>query len=126
MIWIDYKDSRPIFEQIVEKYENLIVHGALEPDSKMPSVRKLAMELSLNPNTIQKAYTELERRGYTYTIKGKGVFVNFDISQKEEKKKEVLSDIQRLVAEAKKLGITDDQIISKIKSVGGGSLNEFK
>lgn len=85
MIWIDYKDSRPIFEQIVEKYEKLILHGAIEPNTKMPSIRKLAMELSLNPNTVQKAYAELERRGYTYTVKGKGVFVNYDPKQKAEK-----------------------------------------
>lgn len=115
MIWIDYKDSRPIFEQIVEKYEKLIVHGAVEPNSKMPSIRKLAMELSLNPNTVQKAYAELERRGYTYTVLGKGVFVNFDSKQKTAKKEQVLESLQKLVFEAKELGITNNEIIAQIK-----------
>ena len=62
MIVIDYKDSRPIYEQVAEKFQTLIVKGVLEPDSQMPSVRSLAMDLSINPNTIQKAYAELEIR----------------------------------------------------------------
>jgi GntR family transcriptional regulator len=114
MIWIDYKDSRPIFEQIVENYEKLILHGAIEPNTKMPSIRKLAMELSLNPNTVQKAYAELERRGYTYTVKGKGVFVNYDPKQKAAKTKQVLDSIQNLVSEAMELGLSKDEIISSM------------
>lgn len=114
MIWIDYKDSRPIFEQIVEKYEKLILHGAIEPNTQMPSIRKLAMELSLNPNTVQKAYAELERRGYTYTVKGKGVFVNYDPKQKAAKTEQVLESIQALVSEAMELGLSQDEIISSM------------
>lgn len=121
MIWIDYKDSRPIFEQIVEKYEKLILHGAIEPNTKMPSIRKLAMELSLNPNTVQKAYAELERRGYTYTVKGKGVFVNYDSTQKAEKTKQVLATIQELVTEAIELGLGEEEIISSINFSKGDS-----
>ena len=66
MIIIDYKDTRPIYEQIVEKMQTLILKGVLPNDSKLPSVRNLAIELSINPNTIQKAYAELERRGFLY------------------------------------------------------------
>ena len=61
MIIIDYNDKRPIYEQVADKMQNLIVNGVLEPDSKLPSVRSLAVELSINPNTIQRAYSELER-----------------------------------------------------------------
>lgn len=122
MIWIDYKDSRPIFEQIVEKYEKLIVHGAIDPNSKMPSIRKLAMELSLNPNTVHKAYAELERRGYTYTVQGKGVFVNFDIEQKNRKKEQILASLQEIVMEAKEFGLSNDEIISSIKLSKGDNL----
>ena len=114
MILIDYKDSRPIFEQIVEKYEKLILHGAIESNTQMPSIRNLAMELSLNPNTVQKAYAELERRGYTYTVKGKGVFVNYDPKQKAEKAEQVLESIQVLVSEAMELGLSQDEIISSM------------
>ena len=65
MIVIDYQNRKPIYEQIVERFQMLIVRGVLEPDSQMPSVRSLATELSINPNTIQKAYTILEQQGYT-------------------------------------------------------------
>ena len=66
---------QPIYEQIVEKFKLLILKGALTQDEKMPSVRNLAMELSINPNTIQRAYAELEAEGYTYSVPGKGSFV---------------------------------------------------
>jgi len=67
MILIDYKDRRPLYEQIVEKLSDLMVRGILEQDSQLPSVRSLATELSMNPNTIQRTYTELERQGYIYS-----------------------------------------------------------
>ena len=63
LIQIDYQDKRPIYEQVVEKMQNLIVRGILSMDEKIPSVRSLAIELSINPNTIQKAYQELEKLG---------------------------------------------------------------
>ena len=63
MIVLDYRDKRPIYEQVVEKLERLVVNGILERDEKMPSVRSLAMELSVNPNTIQRAYAQLEQEG---------------------------------------------------------------
>ena len=76
MIIIDYRDSRPIYEQVVEKFKLLILKGVLTQDEKMPSVRTLAMELSINPNTIQRAYAQLEDQGYIYTVKGRGNFVS--------------------------------------------------
>ena len=75
MIVIDYQNRKPIYEQIVERFQMLIVKGILEADSQMPSVRTLASELSINPNTIQKAYTILEQQGYIYPVKGRGNFV---------------------------------------------------
>ena len=66
---IDYQDSRPIYEQIAESFKMQILKGILQADDQMPSVRSLAMELSTNPNTVQKAYTELEREGFIYTVK---------------------------------------------------------
>ena len=74
MIYIDVRDSRPIYEQIVEKTRMLILRGVIRKDEKLPSVRNMAVELSINPNTIQRAYGELERLGYIYTVKGKGNF----------------------------------------------------
>ena len=72
MILLDYRDRRPIYEQVVEKLQDLMICGVLEQDEKLPSVRSLASDLSINPNTIQRAYTELERRGFIYSVKGRG------------------------------------------------------
>lgn len=77
MINIDYQDKRPIYEQVSDKFKQLIVKGILPADEKMPSVRSLAIDLSINPNTIQKAYQELERLGFIYTIQGRGNFVSY-------------------------------------------------
>ncbi len=75
MIVLDYRDQRPLYEQIAERFQELIEKGILPKDMQMPSVRSQAMQLSINPNTIQRAYTELERKGYIYPVKGKGSFV---------------------------------------------------
>ena len=75
MIILDYQDRRPIYEQITEKFRTLIYQGALLAGCRLPSVRQLAMELSINPNTIQRAYMTLEQEGLIYPVKGKGNFV---------------------------------------------------
>ena len=75
MIILDYQDRRPIYEQITEKFRTLIYQGALPAGSRLPSVRQLAMELSINPNTIQRAYMTLEQEGLIYPVKGKGNFL---------------------------------------------------
>ncbi|MEG1593424.1 MAG: GntR family transcriptional regulator [Oscillibacter sp.] len=74
MISLNYRDSRPIYEQIRDELRKLIVTGALGPDDKLPSVRALATQLAINPNTIQRAYNELESEGYIYSVPGKGSF----------------------------------------------------
>lgn len=90
MIILDYRDRRPIYEQVISRFQELMLTGALEKDSQLPSVRSLAMELSINPNTIQRAYAELERQGYIYSIKGKGSFVADNGHVKEAGRQEVL------------------------------------
>lgn len=114
MIIIDYKDSRPIYEQVVSKIRNLILKGVLEPDTQLQSVRSLAMELSINPNTIQKAYAELEREGFIYTVKGKGNFVRYDQKLMEIKKRELCDEIKGLLKEADELGISRDEIRKEV------------
>ena len=78
MISLNYRDSRPIYEQIKDGLRKLIVTGAMKPDEKLPSVRALAQQLSINPNTIQRAYNELESEGYIYSVPGKGSFASGD------------------------------------------------
>ena len=116
MIIIDYKDRRPIYEQIVDRFKEMILKGILEPDSQLPSVRILAMDLSINPNTIQRAYSELERMGYIYSVKGKGSFIAATDRLKEEKREEVFHSIKMLVQEAKRIGIAEEQFISEVSA----------
>ena len=76
MITIDYQSKLPLYEQIAKRFQTLILKGALPPDSQMPSVRSLSMDLSINPNTIQYAYSLLEQERYIYPVKGLGNFVS--------------------------------------------------
>lgn len=114
MIIIDYKDRRPIYEQVVQRLEELILKGILEPGSQLPSVRNLAMELSINPNTIQKAYMELERRRFIYSVKGKGSFIAENDNLINIKKEEVLQKLSKVVRDAREIGILQEQLIEKV------------
>lgn len=76
MFSLNYRDSKPIYEQIKDQLKRLIVSGAMKKEERLPSVRELATGMSINPNTIQRAYRELEAEGYIYSIPGKGSFVN--------------------------------------------------
>lgn len=124
MIVIDYQNRKPIYEQIVEKFQTLIITGALEPDSQMPSVRSLAMDLSINPNTIQKAYAVLEQEGFIYPVKGRGNFVSGNQELKTKKQNVFFSDLQRLVSKGKELQINWEIFQEKSKEYyeGGQSL----
>ena len=109
MILIDYKDTRPIYEQIAERFKTLILKGVMQPDEQMPSVRSLAMELSINPNTIQKAYAELERQDFIYTVKGRGSFVSGN--------EEYVDQILKLVKEVLEIGMTKMEIVFEIENL---------
>ena len=115
MISLDYRDSRPIYEQIVEGMKKLILKGVLVPDEQLPSVRALAMDLSTNPNTVQKSYAELERLGYIYSVKGKGNFVSGDSHLRELSKKEILDSIGKLFKEAADLGFDPHELIAELE-----------
>ena len=112
MILLDLKDSRPIYEQVAERFQELMMLGILEEDSQMPSVRGLAMELSINPNTIQRAYGELERQGYTYSVKGRGSFVGSIRKLREAKKTELEKKLEKLAREAKTIGILREEFVT--------------
>lgn len=120
MIIIDYKDRRPIYEQVIERFQDLIVKGILKPDSQLPSVRSLAMELSINPNTIQRAYTELERQGFIYSVKGRGSFVSFNEELLGLKQKEVKEKLQKVIELAKSVQIPETQVQELVKKIYQG------
>ena len=104
-----------MYEQISNKLGTLILHGVFEPDSQLPSVRNLAVELAINPNTIQKAYADLERKGYTYSVKGKGNFVSDTSKIQEEKKMELIEKLKVLIKEASELGIGLEEMEQLLK-----------
>ena len=103
----------PIYEQIVDRFQMLIIKGVLGPDAHMPSVRSLAAELSINPNTIQKAYSILEQQGFIYPVKGRGAFVSGDRALKEKKTEVFFGKLRELVKEAKEIGISKDLCLQK-------------
>ena len=114
LITIDYQDKRPIYEQITEKIKNLIVVGVLTENDKIPSVRNMAIEMSINPNTIQRAYQELERDGYIYTVKGRGNFVSPATQWKEDRLTDGLNRFGELVVELCQLGATKETLYKRI------------
>ena len=113
MDFIDYLDIRPIYEQIADKYKSLILTGVLQANEQLPSVRKLAMELSTNPNTVQKAYALLEREGYLYSVKGRGNFVRENDALKEQKIVELKGKIAELLVQARDLGIKPKEMMEQ-------------
>lgn len=105
MISLNYRDSRPIYEQIEDGLRKLIVTGALHADDKLPSVRSLATQLSINPNTIQRAYNELESEGYIYSVPGKGSFAAGNAGADEARRQELLAKVREMLAELRYLGV---------------------
>ncbi len=113
MIVIDYQNRKPIYEQIVERVQTLIITGAIEPDSQMPSVRSLAVDLSINPNTIQKAYSVLEQEGYIYPVKGRGNFVSGNSELKVKKQEAFFVSLEGLVKKGKELDVKREIFLQK-------------
>ena len=117
---IDLRSRVPIYEQIINSIKEQALSGDLKPDEQIPSIRQLTREIGINPNTIHKAYAELERQGVIYSLAGRGAFISSDSEVKklaDAKREELLADIEKLVAEAKKLDVKKDaalQIIYKI------------
>ena len=115
MININFRDSRPIYEQVKTTLRKLIVSGAMSPDEKLTSVRELASQLVINPNTIQRAYRELEQESYIISIPGKGSYANLSAQVDEGRKKELLTAMDEIVAELLYLGVTPDELDRRIR-----------
>ena len=109
LITIDPKDPTPIYLQLANSVTELIESGMLKPGEKMPSVRSLALKLAINPNTIQKAYTELEHRGKLKNEAGRGCFVS-EPDKGIKTREEILSSLSALITAAKEAGIEKDEI----------------
>ena len=115
MIHINYRDSRPIYEQIRENLLKLITTGVLPPNEKLPSVRELAADLAINPNTIQRAYRELENEGYIYKVSGRGTFVSDTADIGRSRREELFSGIENSIRELRAISVPDETILARIR-----------
>lgn len=105
-------DARPIYEQVKDGLRRLMVTGVLAPGEKLPSVRSLAMDLAINPNTIQRAYAQLEMEGYVYSVAGRGTFVAEGQEQNLVRRREVEDKVRPLLQELRELGMTEGEWIA--------------
>ncbi|MGR6837495.1 GntR family transcriptional regulator [Syntrophomonas erecta] len=118
MFELDLRSRTPIYEQLVEKFIELIINNVLQADEQLPTVRELAGELTVNPNTIQKAYRELEYRGFIYSVPGKGNFVKPAASGDNTARLQILAkELERVVAEMLYLGTSPQEITTQVKGL---------
>ena len=118
-ITLNSRDPRPIYLQVKESLRQLIIGGVLTPESKLPSVREIAGTLAINPNTIQRAYRELEAEGFIYSIPGKGSFVSPSREISGEELCRRWEDLDRAVRELRFLGVSEEELIRHLKDEGG-------
>lgn len=122
MIFVDVRNPRPLYEQIKESVRSQMVRGILTLNDKLPSVRELAQSAAINPNTIQKAYRDLEAEGLIYTVPGRGCFVaEFSEDARKRRRKELLETIRPFWIELSFFGASDEEICQYMK---GGTTND--
>ena len=120
MVHLNYRDTRPIYSQIIDGFREQILSGVLQNGDKLPSVRELASQLAINPNTIQRAYRELEMEGWIATVPGKGCFVcGVPVASGQEK--ELLETFDKTAAALLALGISREELIRRLEQ--GGNRN---
>ena len=119
MISINYRDPRPIYEQIKFSLRRLILSGTMQPDERLPSVRELSAQLAVNHNTVQRAYRELEAEGYIYSVAGKGSFVANDNQVDQGRINKLLAQFDEAVTELSYMGYPMQNLICRIGEGGG-------
>ena len=115
MVQLDYRDARPIYTQITDGFREQIVTGILKAGEKLPSVRELAVQLAINPNTIQRSYRQLEAEGWIVTVPGKGCFVCASEAGREKETGRWLTAFDEAAAMLGTLGISPEQLIRRLK-----------
>lgn len=114
MILLDYRDARPIYTQICDGFREQIRTGILSQGDKLPSVRELATQLTINPNTIQRSYRELEAQGWVTTVPGKGCFVCGIPSPQETQEQQLLREFDRVTRRLLALGIQPETLAARL------------
>ena len=118
MVHLDYRDARPIYTQITDGIREQIAAGILHSGDKLPSVRELASSLTINPNTIQRAYRRLEAEGWIVTVAGKGCFISGAAEAREQEKLRLLSAFDDAAAALQQLGMTRQELIARLENGG--------
>ena len=118
MVHLDYRSARPIYAQIMDGLKKQVSAGVLQPGEKLPSVRELAASLAINPNTIQRAYRQLEMEGWIVTVPGKGCFVCSDERLAEEEKRKLLAAFDAAAENLLAFGFSSDQLIARLQKGG--------
>lgn len=124
LIQLNYRDSKPIYEQIKDGFRKLVISGSLLADEKLPSVRELASSLAINPNTIQKAYRDLESEGYLYTIAGRGTFVAKQEEILDTRQEELVLQFDEVVEELFFLSVKEADLAERMKKLEKGGENQ--
>ena len=118
MIHLDYRDARPIYAQITDGIRDQILRGILQRGDKLPSVRELATQLTINPNTIQRSYRELELQGWIASVPGKGSFVCGVPESTQAEHPQLLADFDKLTRQLTALGFTREELAERIRQGG--------
>ncbi|MBQ3405220.1 MAG: GntR family transcriptional regulator [Oscillospiraceae bacterium] len=119
MIKLDYRDARPIYVQIKEGIKALLVSGALAPGERLPSVRELATQLTINPNTIARAYRELTNEGFLYSVPGRGSFAVPEEDTAKLKKQELFRSFDKAAKDLTDVGVGTDELIDRLRTKEG-------
>ena len=115
MVHLDYRDARPIYAQIIDGFREQIATGILQPGDKLPSVRELAQNLAINPNTIQRSYRQLESEGWIVTVPGKGCFVCTVPSIRQQEKQRLMEIFDSTVAALSHLGVSREELLQHLR-----------
>ncbi len=114
MVTLNYRDAKPIYEQIKDGIRRLVITDSLLPDEKLPSVRELAAKLAINPNTIARAYKDLENEGYIYALSGKGTFAAAKAEGRERRTSELLEEFDEIVTELIYLSVRPEVLQERV------------
>ena len=115
MVHLDYRDARPIYAQIIDGFREQLATGILQPGDKLPSVRELAQNLAINPNTIQRSYRQLESEGWIVTVPGKGCFVCTVPTIRQQEKQRLMEIFDSTVAALSHLGVSREELLQRLR-----------
>ena len=124
MLNLDYRDARPIYEQVKDGLRRLMVTGVIQEGEKLPSVRTMAGSLAINPNTIQRAYEALEAEGYVYSVPGKGSFAAPNTGVDEGRRQDLLQTFDQTAGELLFLGVSGQELWARVRALEGGESND--